>query len=96
MSITIIDKNPFHTMLTELHEVAAGRVDEGSIRIPLKRVFAGRKVDVKQDLVTQIDFENKTVVGKNERYEYDYLVLCAGSKPTYFGVNGAKEHAFTL
>jgi NADH dehydrogenase len=96
VSITIIDKNPFHTMLTELHEVAAGRVDEGSIRIPLKRVFAGRKVDVKQDLVTQIDFENKTVVGKNERYEYDYLVLCAGSKPTYFGVNGAKEHAFTL
>lgn len=33
VSITIIDKNPFHTMLTELHEVAAGRVDESSIRI---------------------------------------------------------------
>ena len=39
VSITIIDKNPFHTMLTELHEVAAGRVDESSIRISLKRVL---------------------------------------------------------
>ena len=25
--ITIIDKHPYHTMLTELHEVAACRVD---------------------------------------------------------------------
>ena len=96
VSITVIDKNPFHTMLTELHEVAAGRVDENGIRISLKRVFAGRDVDVKQDLVTDIDFEKRTVVGTNERYEYDYLVLCAGSKPTFFGVSGAREHAFTL
>jgi NADH dehydrogenase len=33
VNITIIDKNPFHTMLTELHEVAANRVDEDSIKI---------------------------------------------------------------
>ena len=46
VKITIIDKNPFHTMLTELHEVAANRVDEDSIKISLKKIFAGRKVDV--------------------------------------------------
>jgi NADH dehydrogenase len=33
VEITIIDRNPFFTMLTELHEVAAWRVDESSIRI---------------------------------------------------------------
>lgn len=96
VSITIIDKNPFHTMLTELHEVAAGRVDEDSIKINLKRVFAGRKVAVKLDTVNSIDFESKLVVGNNERYQYDYLVLSAGSKPTYFGVTGAKEFALKL
>ena len=42
VSISIIDRHPFHTMLTELHEVAAGRVEEDSIRISLKKVFAGR------------------------------------------------------
>lgn len=94
--ITLIDKNPFHTMLTELHEVAAGRVDEDSIKISLKKVFAGRKVDVKLDTVTSIDFENKRVHGEAQEYGYDYLVLAAGSKPTFFGVEGAKEYAYLL
>lgn len=46
-------------MLTELHEVAAGRVDEESIRMDLKKIFAGRKVDVVLDEITSIDFEQK-------------------------------------
>lgn len=96
VSITIIDKNPYHTMLTELHEVAANRVDEDSIKISLSKVFAGRKVDVKLDTVNSIDFDNKVVSGNAESYNYDYLVLCAGSKPTFFGTPGAEEHSFKL
>lgn len=96
VSITIIDKNPFHTMLTELHEVAASRVDEDSIKISLSKVFAGRNVNVKLDKVTSIDFAKKTVIGTNETYSYDYLVLAAGSKPTYYGVKGAEEFSFKL
>ncbi len=96
VSISIIDKNPFHTMLTELHEVAAGRVDEESIKISLKRVFAGRNVDVKHDVISSIDFEKRLLVGSKEKYAYDYLVLSAGSKPTYFGVPGAQENALKL
>ncbi|MDF2543262.1 MAG: FAD-dependent pyridine nucleotide-disulfide oxidoreductase [Herbinix sp.] len=96
VSITIIDKNPFHTMLTELHEVAANRVDEDSIKISLKKVFAGRKVNVKLDTVTSIDFAKKNVIGANESYQYDYLVLSAGSKPTFYGVPGAEEFSYKL
>ncbi|MDF2685367.1 MAG: FAD-dependent pyridine nucleotide-disulfide oxidoreductase, partial [Clostridia bacterium] len=96
VNITIIDKNPFHTMLTELHEVAANRVDEDSIKISLHKVFSGRKVNVKLDTVTSVDFDKKCVVGQNESYEYDYLVLAAGSKPTYFGTPGVEEHSFKL
>ncbi len=96
VSITIIDKNPFHTMLTELHEVAANRVDEESIKISLEKIFTRRKVNVKLDTVESIDFDNKLVSGKNASYAYDYLVLAAGSKPTFFGVEGADEFAFKL
>lgn len=96
ISITIIDKNPFHTMLTELHEVAANRVDEDSIKISLTKVFAGRAVTVKLDTVTSIDFAKKSVIGANETYPYDYLVLAAGSKPTFFGVPGAEEFTYKL
>ncbi|MFT4143680.1 MAG: NAD(P)/FAD-dependent oxidoreductase [Mobilitalea sp.] len=96
ISITIIDKNPFHTMLTELHEVAANRVDEDSIKISLSKVFAGRNVDVKLDTISSIDFEKKNVIGTKESYSYDYLVIAAGSKPTFYGVPGAEEHSFKL
>ncbi|NLL78095.1 MAG: NAD(P)/FAD-dependent oxidoreductase [Clostridiales bacterium] len=96
VEITIIDKNPFHTMLTELHEVAAGRVDEDSIKISLKKVFAGRKVNVKLDTVTEVDFETKTVKGEAASYEYDYLVIASGSRPTFYGVPGAEEYTFKL
>ncbi len=96
INVTIIDKNPFHTMLTELHEVAANRVDEDSIKISLKKVFSGRKVNVKLDTIESIDFEEKKVIGKSEKYDYDYLVIAAGSKPTFFGVPGAEEFSHRL
>lgn len=96
VEITIIDKNPFSTMLTELHEVAAGRVEESAIRISLDRVFAGRKVNVRMDTVESIDFEGQVVKGANEDYPYDYVVVASGCKPEFFGVEGAKENSFTL
>src|SRR5690606_11336706 len=56
--ITLIDRNPYHTLLTELHEVAANRVDEDSIKIDLKKIFAGFKnVDVVLDNIENIDFK---------------------------------------
>ncbi len=95
-SVTIIDKNPFHTMLTELHEVAAGRVGEDSIRISFKKIFAGRKIQFVQDFVESVDFGKKTVLGRNGSYEYDYLVMAAGSRPVYFCIPGAEEYSLSL
>ncbi len=92
VEITLIDKKSYHTMLTELHEVAAARVPEDAIKIDLKKVFTGRKVDVVLDEITKVDFDNKTLVSENNKYEYDYLVVGTGSKPTYFGIPGAKEY----
>lgn len=96
VKITVIDKNPFHTMYTELHEVAANRVDEASIKISLDRVFAGRNVRVVLDTVLKIDFDSRILKGGAGTYPYDYLVLAAGSKPAFFGVPGAAEHSCTL
>ena len=96
LTVTIIDKNPFHTMLTELHEVAACRVDESSIRIELKKIFESRDVNVVMDTVVDADYDNKRLTGLHGTYDYDYLVLSSGSKSTYFGVKGAEEHSFPL
>jgi NADH dehydrogenase len=96
VEITLIDKNPYHTLLTELHEVAAGRVSEDSIRIDLKKIFAKRKVDVVLDEITNFDFKNNVMKSENNTYEYDYLVIGAGCQPTYFGIKGAEEYSRKL
>ena len=83
-------------MLTELHEVSAGRVPEDSIRIDLKKVFAGRKVNVVLDEITEMDFKNQVLKSKKNSYKYDHLVIGTGSKPTYLGVPGAEENSFPI
>ncbi len=95
--ITLIDRKPYHTLLTELHEVAANRVEEDSIRVDLKKVFLGfPNVDVVMDEIRQIDFEGRKLAGDKQSYDYDYLVIGTGSKPTFFGIPGADEHALAL
>jgi len=96
ISITLIDRNPFHTMLTELHEVAAARVEEDSIKLSYAKIFSGRKVRVVMDTIEDIDTAGKKLKGVAGTYSYDILVMAAGSKPTYFGVKGAEEKAFKL
>lgn len=95
-SITIIDKNPFHTMLTELHEVAAGRVEEDSIRISFRKIFAGRRIHFVQDVIESVDFTQKKALGRNGSYPYDYLVMAAGSRPAYLCIPGAEEYSLPL
>ncbi len=38
----------------------------------------------------------KKIISEKHEYEYDYLVLGTGSKPTFYGVEGAKEHTYKL
>ncbi len=96
VEITIIDRNSYHTMLTELHEVAANRVPEDHVRISIKKIFAERRVKVVLDNIQTVDYDKKTVVGEVGNYEYDYLVVACGSKPTFFGTPGAEENAYYL
>ena len=96
VEITLIDKNPYHTLMTELHEVAGGRVPEESVKVELYRIFARTKVNVVVDYIESVDNENNVVKTKQGEYNYDYLIIGVGSEPAFFGVEGVKENGFTL
>ncbi len=96
VEITLIDKNPFHTLMTELHEVAGGRVHPESVQVELSKIFHRTKVRLVIDHITNVDIENQTVTTKNDSFKYDYLLIGTGSEPAFFGVPGVKEHGFTL
>lgn len=96
IEIVLIDEKPYHTMLSELHEVAANRVPEDAIKIDLKTIMAHRNVKVVLDRVNSIDKDNNILHGNKADYKYDYLVIATGSQPTFFGCKGADEYAYRL
>lgn len=97
VTITLIDKHPYLTYMTELHEVAGGRVEPDAIQYDLQKIFARSKnVNLVTDTVTSLDKENKVVRTKHGEFSYDYLVLGMGGEANDFGVPGVKENGFTL
>lgn len=96
VEITLIDENPFHTLLTELHEIAGHRTEKESVMVDLYNVFKTTKVKVVRDRIDTIDYTAKTLTSQKRTYSYDYLVLGCGSEPAFFGVEGVKENAFTI
>ncbi len=95
-TITLIDKNSYHTLLTEIHEVAGNRIEREGVQIGLKNVFESTSVNLVQDSIEEIDFENKVLKSDEFEYAYDYLIIGSGSQPNDCGVKGVNENAFTL
>jgi NADH dehydrogenase len=96
VEITLIDRNPYHTLMTELHEVAGGRVTPEAVKVPFDKIFAVSKVRFVRDLIASVDFDAQRAIGADGSYEYDYLVLGTGAEPTYFNLPGVAEHSLPL
>lgn len=96
IEITVIDKNPYHTLLTELHEVAGNRIDEEGVLVPLRDIFKYTDIKLVQDEITDTDLENNQLISGTKIYTYDYLVLAVGSEPNMYNIPGMDKYAFTL
>jgi NADH dehydrogenase len=59
LEITLVNKTPYHVLLTELHEVAGNRIHPDAVRIPLKKIFKKSKVKIVEDTITDVDFNTK-------------------------------------
>jgi NADH dehydrogenase len=95
VEITLIDKNPYHTLMTELHEIAGSRTEPDSVQVSLAKIFSGKQVNVVIDEIKTIDFENNKAVSKDNEYPYDYIIIGAGGEPEFFDIPGVQENSFT-
>ncbi len=96
VEIILADRNPYHTLLTELHEAAGNRVSEEAVRIPLNEIFRYTSVKTITADIRSFDFKGKKLVHDQGTIAYDVLVLAIGGAPNYFGIPGLREHARTL
>ncbi|MBM3944927.1 MAG: NAD(P)/FAD-dependent oxidoreductase [SAR202 cluster bacterium] len=95
--VTLIDRHNYHTFFPLLYQVAAAELEPEDIAHPVRTILR-RKSSVRFLMadVTGLDLEAKCVRTSMGEVTYDYLVLATGSRPHFFGVRGAEEHALPL
>jgi NADH dehydrogenase len=96
VQITLVDRKPYHTLMTELHEVAGWRTEPESVQVNFRKIFGARKINVVLDDISTVDFKGKVAKGKAGSYEFDYIVVGAGAEPEYFNIPGVQENSFSL
>ena len=95
--VTLVNKHEYHYFTTWLHEPAAGTKDPDKCRVGLDQILDMNKTQFIKGTVTSIDKEAQKVTLENgEDLTYDYLVIGLGSEPETFGIEGLRNHAFSI
>ncbi|WP_421616868.1 NAD(P)/FAD-dependent oxidoreductase [Brevibacillus sp. TJ4] len=95
--ITVVNRFPTHQIITELHRLAAGNLDERNVALPLEKLLRGKGINLVIDTVETIGLDSKRVtLASGEQLKYDALVVALGSETAFFGIPGLQEYSFTL
>jgi NADH dehydrogenase len=91
VSVTLIDRAQHHVFAPLLYQCATGIMSEGKIAAPLRDLLRKHQnVDCVMAEVTDFDTEGRRVIatrvgGDRIEYGYDYLIVAAGVRQSYFG-----------
>jgi len=91
VQVTLIDRAEHHLFQPLLYQCSTGILSEGKIATPLRELLRKREnVDFVLAEVTGIDAAGRTVtarrpLGEEIEFRYDYLILAAGVRQSYFG-----------
>lgn len=98
VDVLLIDKRNHHVFQPLLYQVATSSLTPSDIAYPLRSTFKNAKnVRVILGNVTKIDREKKFVSLKaGMTYEFDYLIIAAGARHSYFGNDEWGKYAFGL
>jgi NADH dehydrogenase len=84
--ISLIDKHNYHLFQPLLYQVASAALSPAEIAYPIRTIFRDQSnVQVYLEEATKIDLLNKRVIMTDEECSYDYLVIAAGARHSYFG-----------
>ena len=91
VQVTLIDRAEHHLFQPMLYQCATGILSEGKIAAPLRQLLAKHSnVEFVIAEVTGIDADGRQVLarrplGEQVEFGYDYLILAAGVRQSYFG-----------
>ncbi|GIP28286.1 NADH dehydrogenase-like protein YjlD [Paenibacillus sp. J23TS9] len=95
--VTVVNQYPTHQIITELHRLAAGSIEEKAIAMPLDKLFKGKDIDLKIAKVDSFSVDSKEVkLSDGSKLSYDALVVALGSITAYFGIPGLDKYSMVL
>jgi NADH:quinone reductase (non-electrogenic) len=96
--VTVIDQANHHTFQPLLYQVATAGLGADDIAHSVRGIYHGLpNVWFRLGTVTGVDSAaRKVILADGGPIGYDYLVLAPGATTAWFGVPGAREHAFSL
>ena len=96
-NITVVNQFSTHQIITELHRLAGGTIEEGAVALPLNKVFKGLDINLEIAKVKSFDVERKKVeLDNGKMVQYDILVVALGSQTGFFGIPGLEENSMVL
>ncbi len=99
VEVTLIDRKNHHTFQPLLYQVATAVLSPGEIASPIRRILQRYKnIEVILGEVVAFDLEKQTVkleecVSDAGEVAYDYLIVAAGARHSYFGHDEWEEDA---
>jgi NADH dehydrogenase len=94
--VILIDRNPYHQLLQEIHLVAAGFRTADEVKIPILTLIDRMNIKFIQSAVKQIMPDKNLVVLESTEINYDLLIVCLGASTKYFNIKGARENTLPL
>lgn len=98
VDVLLVDRNNYHLFTPLLYQVASSLLNPSDIAYPVRRVFRGSpNVFFRQAEVVDVDFDRRALhLQDEERIDYDWLVIAAGSTTNFFGNRPVEESALGL
>ena len=95
--VTLVDRQNYHLFQPLLYQVAMAGLSPADIAAPIRSLLSRHKnITVLQGTVNGVDPQANVVTADFGDLEYDYLLLCCGAIPTYFGNAQWEPHAPSL
>jgi NADH:ubiquinone reductase (H+-translocating) len=96
VEVILIDRNPYHQLLQEIHLVAAGFRTADEVKIPILTLIDRTNIKFIRSAVKQIMPDKNLVVLEPTEITYDLLIVCLGASTKYFNIKGARENTLPL
>ncbi len=94
--LTWVNDNDYHLVLHESHRVIRNPDVEDSITIPIEDIKSSSTEFVEGRVEAVDENEQEVELASGDTVDYDYLLVCLGSRTAFYGIPGLEEHALTL